>query len=84
MPEENEQPTPIDPLTIGEIITLAEASEKSGFGIRHLQILAKAGRLKAKKSGSNWLTTLEAIEVYKNNRSFKNIPKKYRNKVSSQ
>jgi hypothetical protein len=78
MPDENEQTSPIDPLTIGEIITLSEAAQRSGFTLKFLIGLAAKGRLKARKSNKNWLTTMAAVEEYKKSRSLKNIPKKYR------
>jgi excisionase family DNA binding protein len=80
MPEENEQTPPIDPLTIGGLISLAEAAENSGLSHDYLKKIARSGRLRAKKIGGTWLTTKLAIEEYKNSRSFKNIPKKYRDR----
>jgi hypothetical protein len=80
MPDENEQINPLDFLPIGELISLAEAAEKSGFSIELLRAVAKKGRLKAKKVGRNWFTTMEAVAEYKDSRSFKNIPKKYRDR----
>jgi hypothetical protein len=81
MSESNEQLTPIDPLSIGQLVTLPEAAEMSSFSHSFLRKLANIGKLKAKKSGSTWLTTLAAIEEYKNTRSLKNIPKKYRTRT---
>ena len=41
-PEETEQPNSSpDPLAIGELISLSEAAELSGFGIRYLKTLLK-------------------------------------------
>ena len=81
MPEdENEQAAPIDPLTIGELITMSEAAHLTGFNSSFLGRLAAKGKLKAKKSGGIWLTTIAAIENYKENRNFNNIPKKYRDR----
>lgn len=81
MAEENEQPTPIDPLTRGELITLSEAAQLSGFTVGFLSELALNEKLRAKRSGRYWLTTMAAIEEYKKKRSLKNIPKKYRDKT---
>jgi excisionase family DNA binding protein len=67
-----------DPLKVGELITIPEAAELSGYNSKFLARLAAKGRLKAKRSGSAWLTTLAAIEEYKDSRNLKNIPKKYR------
>lgn len=45
--ENSSSPTnPIDPLTVGELISLAEAAKLSGFSIRDI---AQRRRLKAKK-----------------------------------
>jgi hypothetical protein len=67
-PEDNQQTPPIDPLTIGEIITLIEASELSGLSYSYLRDIAKSGRLRTKKSGNIWLTTLASVEEYKKTR----------------
>jgi len=68
MPEDTDQITTIDPLTVGEILTLEEVSRQSGLSHIFLRHLATKGRLKAKKSGSIWLTTLAAVEEYKRTR----------------
>ena len=83
MTKEKPQPptSQLDPLTIGEVITIAEAVQLSGLSANFLRELASKGKLKAKKSGSTWLTTMAAIEDYKANRSEKNIPKKYRDRA---
>ncbi len=72
MPEESDQPPQSfpDPLTIGELISLAEAAKLSGFSVRYLQDIAKSKRLAAKKIGTQWVTTLAAIEEYKRTRKF--------------
>jgi excisionase family DNA binding protein len=62
----NSQP---DPLTIGELIGLAEAAQLSGLSPTYLRDIARNGRLKAKKVGRDWLTTLAAIEEYKDTRA---------------
>ena len=78
-PQETEQPNSSpDPLAIGELISLAEAAELSGFDQKYLRNIADKGRLKAKKIGRNWITTIAAIEEYKASRNFNKIPKKYR------
>jgi 5'-3' exonuclease len=81
MTEEQEQLAPVDPHTIGELISLAEAAKLSGFAHDNLKRVAQSGKLHAKKIGRNWVTTLAAVEEYRENRSFKNIPKKYREKA---
>ena len=70
MPNQFDQPTPLDPLTIGELISLADAAEKSGFSTTYLREIAQRGRLKAKKITGNWVTTLAAIEEYKSSRKY--------------
>jgi len=70
MPEDTDQPQPIDPLTDGELIGLAEAAKLSGFSHGFLKIMAREGRLPAKKVGRDWLTTMAAVEVYKQNRAY--------------
>ncbi len=77
MPDENEQDA-VDPLTVGELISLAQAAEKTGFNQKYLRTIADKGRLRAKKIGRNWVTTMAAIEYYKSSRDFDRIPKKYR------
>ena len=69
-PEDHQPPTtpPIDPLTIGELITLPEAAELSGLSQALLRDIAQNGRLRAKKYGPVWLTTMAAIQVYKKSR----------------
>jgi hypothetical protein len=62
---EQEQTPPIDPLTIGELMSLTEAAEKSGFSSAFLRQVAIKGRLRARRTGGIWLTTLAAIEEYK-------------------
>jgi len=81
MLEENELTHPIDLLTIGPLIGLTEAAEKSGYHAGFLRQAIKRGRLKAKKIASDWLTTMAAVEEYKNSRSLKNVPKKYRDRT---
>jgi excisionase family DNA binding protein len=68
MSEDNDQSNSIDPLTIGDLMSMVEAAEKSGFSSDFLRELAAKGRLKAKRTGNIWLTTLAAIEEYKESR----------------
>jgi hypothetical protein len=65
---EQEQPTPIDPLTIGELIGLPEAAKLAGLSHIQMRKIAKNGRLKAKKVGRDWVTTAAAVELYKESR----------------
>lgn len=75
-PTNNQQP--IDPLSVGELISLAEAAEYAGLSHQSLRNYISLGRLKAKKLGSQWVTTRAAIDEYLASRSLDNIPKKYR------
>ncbi|MBX0330507.1 helix-turn-helix domain-containing protein [Oscillochloris sp. ZM17-4] len=67
-----------DPLTVGELITLAEAAEYAGLSSETLVNYARRGRLKARKMGWMWVTTRTAVDEYLASRSLDNIPKKYR------
>lgn len=77
-PTDNQEP--IDPLTVGELITLAEASEYAGLTRGSLFNYVKNGRLKAKRLGWQWVTTRAAVDEYLASRSLDNIPKKYRDR----
>ena len=66
---------PIDPLTIGELISLQEAAEYAGLEKGSLHNYAKNGRLKAKKLGPIWVTTKAAIDEYLNTRQTRRPPK---------
>ena len=75
-PTDNQEP--VDPLTVGELITLQEAAEYAGFDYKTLHNYIKRGRLKALKRGWMWFTTQAAVEEYLASRSLENIPKKHR------
>lgn len=68
----------IDLLTVGDLISLQEAAEYAGLAHDSLQGYIRRGRLKAKKLGSQWVTTRAAVDEYLQSRNFENIPKKYR------
>ena len=70
----------IDPLTIGELITLQEAAEHAGLTYDTLLNYVRRGRLKARKMGWMWVTTRAAIDEYLQSRDLQSIPKKYRNR----
>ncbi len=78
MSEHNNTPDPIDPLTVGELISLQEAAEYAGLTKGSLHDYIRRGRLRAKKIGAQWVTTRAAIDIYLSSRSLDNIPKKYR------
>ena len=67
-----------DPLTVGEIITLQEAAEYADITKEALRNYVRRGRLRARKLGSQWVTTRAAIDEYLASRHEENIPKKYR------
>ena len=79
MADHDNTPQPVDPLTVGELITLQEAAEYAGLSRNSLLAYAKNGRLKAKKRGWMWFTTQAAIDEYLASRDLESIPKKYRN-----
>jgi excisionase family DNA binding protein len=67
-----------DLLTIGELIPLQDAAKYAGLTRDSLQSYIRRGRLKAKKLGSQWVTTRAAVDEYLRSRSLENIPRKYR------
>jgi excisionase family DNA binding protein len=80
MADDTDNQEPVDPLTVGELITLQEAAEYAGLAKSSLHEYAKKGRLKAKKLGLYWVTTRAAVDEYLASRSLDNIPKKYRDR----
>ena len=42
-------------------ITVAEAAQKSGYSMRTIQRLLKAGKIEGWKPGHDWFTTLESV-----------------------
>lgn len=77
MPGDETTP-PVDPLTIGELITLQAAAAYAGLTYKTLLTYARNGRLKAKRMGWIWVTTHAAIDQYLASRDLNSIPKKYR------
>ena len=47
-----------------EIITLKEAAQICGLSVSHLRLLARTGRLQARRIGRDWVTTTEAVQRY--------------------
>ena len=76
MADPTDNTEPIDPLTIGELITLAEAAEYAGLEKGTLHNYAKSGRLKAKKIGLYWVTTKAALDEYLQSREPRRPPKR--------
>lgn len=77
-PSDNKEQEPVDPLLVGDLITLQEAAEYAGLSRDSLQSYIRRKRLKAKKMGPVWVTTRAAVDEYLLSRSLENIPKKYR------
>ena len=47
-----------------ELISLSEAAAISGLSLKHLGLLARDGKLRARKIGRNWVTTRKAVKEY--------------------
>ena len=78
MAKHDETSEPVDPLLIGELITLQEAAEYASLSKESIHNYVKRGRLKAKKRGWMWFTTKAAVDEYLQSRQKEHIPKKYR------
>ncbi len=46
------------------LISLKEAAALSGLSHSHLQLLARTGKLAARRLGRDWFTTAEAVAAY--------------------
>ena len=62
-----------------ELISLSEAAAISGLSLKHLGLLARRGKLRARKIGRNWVTSREAVADYLRD-SFKRSKDPYKNK----
>jgi len=61
------------------LISLKEAAAQFGLSHSHLRLLARRGKLRARKIGQDWLTTPEAVAEYVLNRELRSKdPHKYR------
>ncbi len=78
MADHDDTPQPVDPLTVGELITLQQAAEYCGLTKDTLHNYAKRGRIKAKKIGLYWVTTKAAVDEYISSRDIESIPKNLR------
>jgi len=76
---QNKIEVPIDPLALGELITLDEASEYCGLSKHSLSTYIRIGRLKARKMGNLWVTTKGAVDLYLASREIERLPIKQRN-----
>ena len=48
-----------------DLITVSEAAARTGYTERHITRLLRQGKIAGKKLGRDWLTTTEAVEVYR-------------------
>ncbi len=48
-----------------DLITVAEASARTGYTAQHITRLLRQGKIAGTKFGPVWLTTVEAVEVYR-------------------
>jgi excisionase family DNA binding protein len=64
-----------------DLLSLREAAARSGLSASHLRLLARMGRLGAKKLGRDWFTTEAAVRAYLANEALRtNDPFKRRRK----
>ena len=54
----------VDPLTIGDLISLQRAADYAGLTKETLRNYVSRGRLRAKKLGYQWVTTRAAVDEY--------------------
>lgn len=47
-----------------DLLSLREAAARSGLSASHLRLLARTGRLEARKLGRDWFTTEAAVAAY--------------------
>jgi hypothetical protein len=50
--------------SLGDLISLRDASKISGLSQPHLSLLIRQGKLWGQKIGRNWVTTEQAIRKY--------------------
>jgi excisionase family DNA binding protein len=48
-----------------DLVTLAEAAARTGYTVQHLRRLLRTGKIAGRRFGRTWVTTLEAVEVYR-------------------
>ena len=54
----------VDPLTIGDLISLQRAADYAGLAKETLRNYVARGRLRGKKLGYQWVTTRAAVDEY--------------------
>lgn len=52
-----------------KLLLLSELAKKTKYSEKYLNLLARTGKLDAHKEGRNWMSTLEAVLNYQNNRT---------------
>ena len=52
-----------------KFLTFAEVAKNIPFSAKYLNLLARQGKLEARKEGRNWITSKEAVERYLKNRT---------------
>jgi hypothetical protein len=50
--------------SLDDLISLADAAERSGLSPSHLRHLVTTGEIWGKKLGRNWFTTAQAVDEY--------------------
>lgn len=48
-----------------DLITVSEVAARTGYTVQHVARLLRQGKIAGKKFGPVWLTTIEAVEVYR-------------------
>ena len=48
-----------------DLITVSEAAARTGYTVQHIRKLIRQGKIPGRKSGSVWLISWEAVEVYR-------------------
>jgi excisionase family DNA binding protein len=56
--------TQLEQPELNDLISLQEAAKLSGLSSDHLRRLVEHGDLWGKKIGRNWVTTIQAVEIY--------------------
>jgi excisionase family DNA binding protein len=63
VPKQTQKRGSLENLT-SELISVTEASRRSGLSVSHIRKLLSDGQIEGVKVGRNWLTTEEAIQEY--------------------
>ena len=48
-----------------DLITVSEVAARTGYTVHHIARLLPQGKIAGRKFGPVWLTTVEAVEVYR-------------------